>query len=506
MTTRSGRTRIVGTSALVGVCIAIVLIGSPRPASAQGAVRSWEAAIRVSPFSSYNLLKKNLLTEIPLVAFDPVGPPVAITLYHNSLSASLQESGAADMGFSLGNGWSMSYSGRVVPGTNRGVAMAARGRWLVDGEGEPYNYQRLAAWEFAYEDPRARYMARELDAGTLVPSGPAAWTDYLGTSPWGDFDLTYSGSTPVVSEQMRYLGTAAQQDVSGGDTRHYHGDLIGSTMLLTDEAGGTNFSPASFAYTAFGEPVTPDGSGGWRVGQPVSGAPRYAYAGQWGYETWHDPSGPMFLAGANPNLAPIRLSHVGARWYDAAIGRFVQRDPIGLLGGLNTYAYCYNSPLYLVDPSGRFIISTIVGGIVGGVVGGICGGWEGGAAGAIGGAVGGAVTGAMTGAGISPPIAGAVGGAVGGAVSGGLGGYAGGHGPGGIGAHAGVGAGIGALGGWFGGFCVVKLPPVADDVTAEIIQGGYGGVFPGGAGALGGGLIDLGAGLGRTPRRQVVDF
>ncbi len=199
-------------------------------------------------------------------------------------------------------------------------------------------------------------MARELDPNSLVPSGPAAWTDYLGTSPWGDFDLTYSGSTPVVSEQMRYLGTAAQQDVSGGDTRHYHGDLIGSTMLLTDEAGGTNFSPASFAYTAFGEPVTPDGSGGWRVGQPVSGAPRYAYAGQWGYETWHGSSGPMFLAGANPNLASIRLSHVGFRWYDASIGRFVHRDPIGIQGGVNVYAYAAAKPATSVDPAGLDII------------------------------------------------------------------------------------------------------------------------------------------------------
>jgi len=58
------------------------------------------------------------------------------------------------------------------------------------------------------------------------------------------------------------------------------------------------------------------------------------------------------LAGANPALPPIRLLHVGWRWYDAAIGRFVQRDPIGLSGGVNVYMYCAANPLPGVDPRG----------------------------------------------------------------------------------------------------------------------------------------------------------
>jgi RHS repeat-associated protein len=166
-------------------------------------------------------------------------------------------------------------------------------------------------------------------------------------------DLT---TRPAVAEQAA-KGDSLRRDGDGGNTLYHHRDLIDSSMLLTD-SGGTGLQPV-VSYTAFGEPIISGAVGG----EFASGQPRYGYAGGFGYESGHyqDPpegsnlpgfSDLLALYGPNTALAPITLQHVGWRWYQPGIGRFVQRDPIGTRGGGNTYVYVANCPVSLADPLG----------------------------------------------------------------------------------------------------------------------------------------------------------
>jgi len=69
-------------------------------------------------------------------------------------------------------------------------------------------------------------------------------------------------------------------------------------------------------------------------------------------DEFRPPDDVLGLAGVNSALPPLRLLHVGWRWYDPSLGRFVQRDPIGLAGGLNVYVYCRAVPSARVDATG----------------------------------------------------------------------------------------------------------------------------------------------------------
>lgn len=67
------------------------------------------------------------------------------------------------------------------------------------------------------------------------------------------------------------------------------------------------------------------------------------------------------------------LNQNGYRDYDPSLGRYIEADPLGLLGGQNPYAYVQGDVYDFVDPSGRGPVGATIGGAIGAVAGGAVG-------------------------------------------------------------------------------------------------------------------------------------
>jgi RHS repeat-associated protein len=212
--------------------------------------------------------------------------------------------------------------------------------WEWDGENDPTNYNITYAREFRYDGARARYLVREMNPAGLLLSTPEfnpvaggdTWSDYDGDIIYGDFTadaqyMTFENTRsyePGIGRVTDPLTTAVDE--------YYHTDLIGSTRTMTDAAGAA-VANSEAIYTAFGELVDD------------SASHRFGYAGAYGYQT-------ATSADSEDPYLSFPFKHVGARYYDPNTGRFLQRDPIGIMGGLNVYEYVQSRPTRHIDPSG----------------------------------------------------------------------------------------------------------------------------------------------------------
>ncbi len=136
-----------------------------------------------------------------------------------------------------------------------------------------------------------------------------------------------------------------QGEQVGGTNYFYSFDHLGSVRELTDAAGAVR---ARYDYDPFG------------VRTKVSGdlEPSAGYTGHF----VHAPSG---------------LHLTRTRAYDAASGRWLSRDPLGEVAGLNLYAYVGNNPVNAVDPLGLVqwrSAAVAAAGIAGGAVAAVGGG------------------------------------------------------------------------------------------------------------------------------------
>jgi RHS repeat-associated protein len=173
----------------------------------------------------------------------------------------------------------------------------------------------LATQTYGYDDQGRR----------LQKSVGGVATNYLYTGE--DIHATYGATWTAAA--ARYTHGPNTDDpilrTVGTTTHYFHADGLGSIVALTSATGAIE---ASARYDAWGNRIASTGT------QPI-----YGYTGREPDETG--------------------LIYYRARYYDPVVGRFTQRDPLGLAGALNAYAYVDGNPVTFTDPMGLEAINPV---------------------------------------------------------------------------------------------------------------------------------------------------
>ncbi len=170
--------------------------------------------------------------------------------------------------------------------------------------------------EYFY-DPFGRRVAKKVGASRtwFYYSNEGLLAEYTENSP------TYRlyGYSPISHWGMSPLWTSERTTVTSGENYYYHVDHLSSPTVMTSSDGAVVWSTKS---SAFGER-----SGETGVAQPLG------FPGQ-----YHD------------NESGLQYNYY--RSYSSRQGRYVQSDPIGVKGGVNTYLYAKADPLSYFDNLG----------------------------------------------------------------------------------------------------------------------------------------------------------
>jgi RHS repeat-associated protein len=229
---------------------------------------------------------------------------------------------------SYNNGFNYDAAGN--PTTFRGAAQTFNAdnqntANIYDGNGNPTTY-RTAALAFDPENHPTAY-GSTMTAG-YTGDGLRAWKQTAA----GKTYFLYDGITPVC--ELGTSGNVMATNTFGGNGLLSRHSSTGSVLYTFDPQGSIaqrldvhDNILSSLLFDAYGNGISTS-----------SASDPFGYEAQWGY--YHDPETNVYL--------------LGYRYYDAAIGQFLTRDPIGVTGGVNIYAYVGSNPISHIDKAGLF--------------------------------------------------------------------------------------------------------------------------------------------------------